>query len=1087
MDFEGRYAKLNDAQKQAVDNIDGTVMVIAGPGTGKTELLSMRAANILKLTDTLPENILCLTFTDSGANAMRERLAQTIGPQAYKVAIHTFHSFGTEIINHHGKFFYHGANFRPANELSSYEIIRKIFDELSYDSPLASKMNGEYTHLGDTLKAISELKKSGLTSDELISVLEQNLVAIDLAEPLLREAFESRISKNTATKLIPIIEKLRACNDIPPVATVVPLSRVMRESLETAINNFEVSNSTKPITTWKNEWIKKDDRGEFILKSRERATKLYALSFIYSQYLARMQEAELFDFDDMILNVIHAMETQPDLRFNLQEKYLYIMVDEFQDTNMAQMRILLDLMQTPTGDEPNIMVVGDDDQAIYSFQGAEVGNIINFRGLYENTKQITLIDNYRSSPSILEHARKVIVQGEDRLENRIEGLNKTLVPHVSPEKTSTKLVEHAVLSDEWNWLTSDINQRIKSGEQPSEIAVLARRHREIVDMLPYFVEAGISVNYERRDNVLEMEIIRHLELLGNILTCLFQKRHNDADAILPELMAHPAWAIDPIDVWKLSIKARQNHKNWMEIMSVTPEFLSLHKWLVQSSQKVEFLPLEQMLDHMIGHNVPESEEFVSPIYRYFFAPEKLKEQPDEYLSYLEALRTIRSKLTEYRPNEAPRLATFLEFIHLHRALGSTIESVRPHVASLTGAIQLMTAHKSKGLEFDRVYVIGAIDSMWGERVRSRNSLISYPENLQLAPSGNTPDERLKLFYVAMTRAKKHLSISYSLSDNNGKQTLPASFLAMDGWEKEMPKTTHTIETLTRAAELMWYKPYVDLHTGTMQELLAPMIEKYRISATDVCTFLDITHGGPQGFLINRLLRFPKATSPSAAYGTAIHKTLQRAHAHLSATGEQRPPEDILHDYEQLLSDQYLADDDYQTFLEKGCDSLQAFLKRKYDSFSANQKSELSFAGQHSMIGDVHLTGSVDLIDQDAKKIIVTDYKTGRPARDWKGKSEMEKIKLHHYRQQLMFYKLLIENARDYSGYTVQSGVLQFVEPTKSGEIISLDIEFDREEVERFTELIKKVWQHIKALDLPDTSHYEPTYKGLLAFEDDLMG
>jgi DNA helicase-2/ATP-dependent DNA helicase PcrA len=112
MDFSKRYSNLNNEQRKAVDAIDGPVMVVAGPGTGKTELLGVRVANIIKTTDTLPENILCLTFTDSGANAMRERLVQIIGKEAYKVAIHTFHSFGSEIINQNGQYFYNGANFK---------------------------------------------------------------------------------------------------------------------------------------------------------------------------------------------------------------------------------------------------------------------------------------------------------------------------------------------------------------------------------------------------------------------------------------------------------------------------------------------------------------------------------------------------------------------------------------------------------------------------------------------------------------------------------------------------------------------------------------------------------------------------------------------------------------------------------------------------------------------------------------------------------------------------------------------------------------------------------------------------------------
>lgn len=1094
MDFETRYKKLNAAQKQAVDSIDGPLMVIAGPGTGKTELLSMRVANILKQTDTLPENILCLTFTESGASAMRERLSQIIGRDAYKVAIHTFHSFGTEIINQQGQFFYRGANFRPADELSSYEIIRSIFDELDYNSPLAGKMNDEYTHLNDTLRSISELKKSGLTSDELIAVLDQNDIVLDTAEPLLAKIFADRISKKTVDQLLPVVEKLQKCGDRPPVATITPLSNIMGDSLSEAIDTAKESGKTTPITAWKNAWLKKDERGEFVLKSRDRAAKLRALSFIYYQYLSRMQQAELYDFDDMILRVVHAMEVFPDLRFNLQEKHQYIMVDEFQDTNMAQMRILMNLTTMPTGDQPNVMVVGDDDQAIYSFQGAEVGNIINFRELYQDTKLVTLTDNYRSAPRILEQARSVITLGTDRLEGHIKELDKTLTSHHPATGSLLKLVQHETISDEYSWLVHDIKRRIKAGEAPMSIAVLARRHYEITDMLPYFADAGIDVNYERRDNVLNLDIIKHLELLGSLLVELFNGHHDHAEQFLPELLAHPAWNFNPIDVWHLSLTARQTKLTWMEVMSTSPVFAPLHRWLVESAQMIEHVPLERILDHMTG--TPSSgiefgikhdkKDFVSPIYEYFFSKQRLEEEPDLYLTYLEALRTIRSKLQEYKPTETSYLPAFLEFIRLHRSLGSTIESIRPYVEQISGAVNLMTAHKSKGLEFDSVYIVGAIDSAWGERARSRNSLIGYPENLPLAPTGNTPDERLRLFFVAMTRARKQLTISYSLSDSNGKATLPASFLVGDSWQAETPRETHTIESLTHAAELRWYQPLVSLKPGTMKELLAPMLEHYRLSATDLCSFLDITHDGPQGFLLNRLLCFPQVASPSAAYGIAVHRTLQRAHSHLAATKRHRAVEDILQDYENFLRDQYLSDDDFQTYLQKGSDTLQAFLAKKYVDFTETQQAELNFAGQHAILGSAHLTGSIDLIDRDGTSIVVTDYKTGRAIRDWKGQTDYEKIKLHRYRQQLMFYKLLIEHSRDFARFTVDRGVLQFVEPTKNGDIIGLDAAFTNDELAEFTQLIQKVWHHITTLDLPDTSHYEQTYKGVLEFEKDLL-
>lgn len=151
----------------------------------------------------------------------------------------------------------------------------------------------------------------------------------------------------------------------------------------------------------------------------------------------------------------------------------------------------------------------------------------------------------------------------------------------------------------------------------------------------------------------------------------------------------------------------------------------------------------------------------------------------------------------------------------------------------------------------------------------------------------------------MTRAKRQLFISYAKRDDSGKDTLPASFLASSNLMPRQQKTEHTVDTLERAAELRWYQPLVDIHTGTMAELLRPMLERYKLSATHVCAFLDVSHGGPQGFLLEQLLRFPRAKSPQAAYGTAIHATLQRAHAHLAATESHRPPEDILRDFETI--------------------------------------------------------------------------------------------------------------------------------------------------------------------------------------------
>jgi DNA helicase-2/ATP-dependent DNA helicase PcrA len=1092
MDFSKRYAKLNQAQKRAVDTIDGPVMVIAGPGTGKTELLSMRTANILQKTDTLPENILCLTFTDSGASAMRQRLTEIIGKDAYRVAVHTFHSFGVEVINQNGQYFYQGAHFMPADELSSYEILSEIFKQLKYNNPLASKLNDEYTHLSDSLKSISELKKSGLTSGELLAILDDNNAVIEKAEQLLSPIFIDRISKNTAEQAKKYIDEIRNSNGNDILPTVVPLSQVLADSLGIAIEEVAIQNSSKPITAWRDKWFKKNDKGKFIMRSGERQIKLRALGFVYEKYLANMEKVALYDYDDMILQVVHHMETYNDLRFNLQEKYQYIMVDEFQDTNMAQMRILINLTNNLVqGDTPNILVVGDDDQAIYSFQGADVSNIINFRTNYPKSVNITLKENYRSTSDILEGSREIIVQGQERLENIYDDINKKPSAFNKNSGNKTNIFEAETISDERNYIVNDINSQIKSGQKPGSIAVLSRRHNEIYSLLPYFAHAGIPVNYERRDSVLDVAPIKFIAKLAELLIDMSKGNHGDINAKLPEILAHAAWGIDPLELWELSIKAYENHARWLDIMAETPRYLPIFNWLISTASMIQDTPLEYMLDIIIGKPdsllSDKSSEFISPLYNYYFSKNRLESDATDYLLYLESLRTIRAKLHEYRPSQTPTLSTFIEFITLNRKVGSTISVIR-RSAQTDEAVNLMTAHKSKGLEFESVYVMNAVDTVWGGQARSHNRLINYPENLQIAPAGETENERLRLFYVAITRAKKNLNISYSLADDNGKETLRAAFLIDSKWPIKQISPPKKPDQLIGSAELAWYQPLTEPAKNNLQELLLPKLENYMLSVTHLHNFLDVTRGGPATFLLQNLLHFPSAKSPNAAFGTAIHDTLQTTHAHLASTGKKLAIEDIISIFEKNLKNQYMKKADYSNFIEKGSEALQIFFDKNYNTFKVTQQTEINFNNQHSIVGDAHVTGKLDLADIDVpnRKIAITDYKTGKPVHTWSGSTEYERIKLHKYRQQLLFYKLMVENSRDYHNYKIDSGTIRFVEPTTAGDIVSLDVVFDPNELDRFSKLINAVWTHIIKMDLPDISDYEPTFKGILKFEQDLI-
>lgn len=1090
MDFTTRYHNLNSAQRSAVDTIEGPVMVVAGPGTGKTELLSMRAANILKQTDALPENILCLTFTESGSVAMKKRLTEIIGRDAYNVSIYTFHAFGSEIMSRHREYFYSGAEFRPADNLSVHRIITTILDSLPHNDPLRSSMNGKYTALGDIIKSISDLKRASLSADELDALLDSIDITLANAGPLLTEVFCARISKSTRDAFADAAAQILQIGESMPLDTLQPLSEVLALSMQrTLLEADQHPKVTPPLTAWKKEWMTTDATKTPILKSAKHQPKLRSLAHIYRQYLATMQEAELIDFDDMIMQVVQAVESHPDLRYELQEKYHYIMVDEFQDTNLAQMRILRNLTNNPiVEDSPNILVVGDDDQAIYGFQGADVGNIIQFNSLYPKTTHITLRDNYRSVAPVLTGAREVIVQAGERLEATQEGIDKTLTPHTTSPGARTEIVELTTPSAERNWIAQSIVKLIQDGAAPEEIAIIARRHSDLVSLISYLNEHAIPLSYDRRDNVLDDEAVRLLEHIGKVVVALAKGDHIAANALLPELLSHPAWNVAPTTLWEIGLSASKERLSWLETMRRHEDMQAFWHWLQAAAKQSLHLPLERMVDVLLG-SASLDVDYVSPLRDYFFPASELERDPSKYIIHLENLTAIRNKLREHEVDlTTPVLSDLLHFIQQNRDTDTHITSLR-HVGQDTQAVRLLSAHSSKGLEFNHVFIVNATDAMWGEKARGRSDSISYPPNLRLQRSANTYDERLRLFYVAMTRARHTLHISYAQENESAKEMLRAGFLFGNSIQTHTIDNPHAHSTHLTSATHAWYEPVLSIPESSMQEYLAPLLANYKLSATHVNAFIDIVNCGPQLFLLQSLLRFPSSPSPHANYGTAIHTALQRAHDHLRAHKTPQPEEDILHEFEKALEHMPFTPEESHVFLQKGSDALRAFLANCYHTFSSTQHAELNFSYQDVWLGEAHLTGKLDVVefDKDTRSATVIDYKTGGALTSWDKGAEYQKIKAHKYRQQLLFYKLLIENSREWRNYTMTRGILQFVEPNKAGEIVALELaDISHDELERFSRLVQAVWRRIQSLDFPDTSSYDTTLAGIRQFEEDLL-
>ena len=1083
--FDEKHTALNDAQRAAVDHIDGPVMIVAGPGTGKTQLLAMRVANILRIADVNPSNILCLTFTDNAAANMTERMASIFGPEAYRVATHTFHSFGTEIINRYPEYFYNGAVFSAADEIAVSEILNEILSKLPHDNPLSVTMNGEYTYFSDIKNTISDFKNSGLMPNEIRQILEQNLKFCDEILPSLQKVFENRISKNTileARNLLLTAEKLLESQESFSFAPNPNLAEVFYKNLNEAIEQAENLEKTTPLAAFKRNWTGIDNQKNFIIKDAKSSERLLFAVDIYEQYMEELQKRSLYDFDDMILRVITAIEQNADLKFELQEQYQYILVDEFQDTNGAQMRLLNNIIDY---EAPNIMVVGDDDQAIYRFQGADISNIQSFTKRYTSSTIITLTENYRSGAEILSASEEISSQISERLTDSINA-GKTLGANISDSAEIKNIIYESQL-DENFMVAEKVASEITRGINPEDIAIIARKHADLEQIVPFLVVQKVSINYNREQSILESPPVEQLLLVAQIVNAISNQNFGVANELLPQMLSFPAWGIPPIDVFNLSLSAKRNSQLWLEEMQqFNDSTKELAKWLIEMSTKSQNEPLENILDELLGSQSKLTElKFNSPLYEHFFSKENLEQIPNEYLEFLSALSTLRQKLRSWRPDKRLLLADLFDFIQIATKFHTKLLSKQP--VGNKNAVQLLTAHGSKGLEFNTVFIINTTSQRWGGKLKSPPNKLPRPHNLHFRALGDSDDERLRLLFVAMTRAKQKLIITASNQSDDQKTLLPLEYLADQ--KSEIIALDLNLETQIAQAKTSWHAPFTKLNQD-FRAALEPKLERYKLSATHLNNFLDVTDGGPEYFLVNNLLHFPTANTAQAHFGTTIHSTLHRAHIHLIAKGENKSLKKLLDDFSEILKTTDLSARDFDFYQKKGIDILTNFYEKRIKNFHIVQRSEYNFLNENITINDVRLTGMIDLIsvDKENKTVTLTDYKTGKPAISWQGKSDYEKIKLHKYRQQLLFYKLLIENSREFANYRVEKCIVEFVEPLASGEISILTMDCDEmnNEMPKFKKLISATWSRILNLDFPDVDEFEKNLRGIIEFEKSLI-
>ena len=1097
--YKEALAALNDEQAAAVKQLDGPVLVIAGPGTGKTQLISTRVGYILENTDTPPDAILLLTFTEAGVQAMRERLSRMIGKPAYDVHLSTYHAFGGEIFRNYPDYF-EGAQLSLVEELSSDVMLRGIIAKLPYSNPLKFADN----YINDIKSFISDSKRALLTPEDIEKIAESNLKAIkalnvSAAELLGKITIVSKKAVPLFTELLGLMESM------PPQKlpdAVLPLIDYARSELSAALDYFDDSaGKTTLLSQWKRHWLAKDERGEFIIDGLRVNERLKAAGGIYKKYQQGLSQSKLYDYDDMILRAIETLQNNPELKYSLAERYNFIMLDEFQDTNPAQFKLVQLLSDHPVNEgRPNILAVGDDDQAIYAFQGAQHANMAGFAKHYRDVRVISLTRNYRAHQPLLEVGENIASQLSSRLHDQFEGVDKKLVAANEdlPEPPRISFTQFAADTAQYGWLADEIKRLIESGVEAREIAILAPKHKYLTPLLPYLSRHGLPVRYERRENVLDEPLVRQLERMSQLVLALADGDETLANSIWPEVLSYDFWNVPAEKIWRINWQVRESHEPWTAQLLNDEIHSHIAGLFLKLASLLSMTTLEQQMDMLIG--VPGSGEEVklpakSPMYDYYFSSAARQDSAAAFTKLISDLNLLRSRLRDWRRNDSRPLGlrAFVEFTEGHRAASINILNTSPYHET-ADALNLLTAYGAKGREFRAVFIVAALDEVWGSASRNQGYRLALPANISyIRYQGASEDERLRLLFVAATRARTRLYFTSYSQDLAGKNYTPLKYMDFEDVSGDrtisrvIPEPFNSVQKEDKAALSVdeikdyWQEKHLPPLSLELREALAPRLETYKLNPTDLNKFTDIVNDGPESFFMGCFLRFPSAPSIGGTYGTAIHNAL-RFTGRIAADEGAVPAESrIMEIFEAQISRTDIPANERSSLLERGRIALHQWLSQQAGSLKPTDRYEYNFRTEGSLVADARLGGVVDrlVIDEKSRTISVIDYKVGQSYARW----QPGVIKLHNFRKQLLFYKLLIEGSARFRNYRVTNGLIEFVEPDEQGRIRQLELIYEEPELEGMRELIIGVWKHVQKLELPDTRAYQPSLAGIRKFED----
>ena len=998
-----RTIKPNQKQQECIDSIQGKYLVLAGPGTGKTFTIIERIKNMIK-KGIEPEKILCLTFTDAAANEMKLRIENELHIASLGIQIYTYHAFACSIIDEFIDEFEIPLNYKVISDAVSKALIKECIDEIN-PTYFRTEKNDPYFYINTIKNKLSAIKQNRLTKETYFNNIANNPDWEPEKNKLEQKIKEKQNKGDTRTKT----------------------------------DEANLKSITKKINQAKELWI------------------------IFELYSKKMYDARYLDFNDMINLVLDKFDQDNGFLDKIANRYHYIMVDEYQDTNKSQNQIVFTLGRALHSE--NLFVVGDDCQIIYRFQGAKLETLSNFLAEFPDTKVICLTENMRSTQNILDAAKAVIDQDPLNLENNSQfkkyNIDKNLIaknPEIISKSKPVRLYKYADIMQEYTEIVNEIEELINSEECPinninkqknySQIAVLTRSNAEAIEFSEIFKQKNIPYELKDGRDIFSIPAVNVLYFYIQFLINPNLYSHR----IYQLLLAKP-FSINPFD-YNILHNNISKEKNFIDVLR-TIDFSEL-----KEPQKLQdFLETYDYLsEYKTKENIKNTILEIGAktgIFNYYLNTE---------INKTESIAGIKCFLDEAVGFSEIYKTSFLEEFNTYLdAIIADDESITTEKAPVNmNAVQLCTYHSSKGREFEYVYMPTLVSDKWESSSKSVKSEIpldisEYKTSDELK-SVIKPSDMAKLLYVAMTRAKHTLRMSYP-ERINGKIKRPTKFLStiIDIFEREETPFEYNEVTYWEQAKNLLDKRNYDYRLD-FKEFINSKISDREFSITAINRYLSC----PRQYLYNDIFDMQtRAGNPnSLSYGSAIHKSLEFAYGYFKTNSIPPNKEDVISRFKEELSklpmDSFQQRQNFEGRGEIAISNYYPHIINTLPSMIYEQEFKLKYTFEDG----TKFIGFIDRIDKNSDGTFsIYDYKTGN------NKNYLITPEGEHsdYYNQIAMYKYIYEHQ---TGNVVTQTKFLYPEDYESK---NNGIEFTDEDIKEVVDKFKSAVDNIRLCN------FEPTY------------